>query len=153
VVHVGEEEPPTVGLTLARIPPPERLVIHSGETPSWNYVSGVLSLILHGGAEFTILFGTGTGPEPPAALPRELRLTRSYPNPFNSIVMFEIESPAAMVRDLVWFDLLGRVALLKSVTLSPGTQRIFLSAHGLASGTYYARLSGGSRPLRVVLIR
>ncbi|MCX6600144.1 MAG: hypothetical protein NT025_01095 [bacterium] len=152
-VMYGEGEPPDVGLALVNVPQPERLSYHYGAMPSWNYATGVLNLTLHGDAGFTVIFQTGDAPERVPAIPTKLRIVRAYPNPFNSVVMFEIESPAAMVRDLVWFDLLGRVALLKSVTLSPGTQRIFLSADGLASGTYYARLSGGSRPLRVVLIR
>ena len=153
VVRVGDEEPPTVGLTLAWIPPPSNLVIRSGEPPSWNYLSGVLSLMLHGGAEFTILFGTGTDPEPPASLPAELRLTRAYPIPFNSVVTFEIESPAALREEIVLFDVLGRVTLRQSVTLTSGLQRIPLIADDLASGTYYARLSRSAHPMRIVLIR
>jgi hypothetical protein len=153
VVHVGEEEPQTVGLTLARIAPPERFVIRSGETPSWNYLSGVLSLTLHGGAEFTIIFQTGDAPERVPAVPSKLRIVRAYPIPFNSTVVLEIESPTAIVRDLVLFDLLGRAALSKPIALSPGIQRISLSAGGLTSGVYYARLRGVPGVQRLVLIR
>jgi hypothetical protein len=78
---------------------------------------------------------------------------RAYPNPFNSTVVLEIESPTAIVRDLLLFDLLGRAALSKPIALSPGTQRISLSAGGLTSGVYYARLRGVPGVQRLVLIR
>jgi len=147
VVHVGEEEPPTVGLTLVSVPEPTRLTTHWGVPPSWNYLSGVLNLTLHGDAEFTIMFRSVP------TVPTQLRIVRAYPNPFNTTVILEIQSPATARDDIVLFDLLGRVALTKSVTLTSGTQHVPLSAQGLASGAYYARLSHSSRPLRLILIR
>ena len=96
---------------------------------------------------------TGDAPERAPAVPTELRIVRAYPNPFNSTVVLEIESPAAMVRDLALFDLLGRAALSKAIALLPGTQRISLSAGGLTSGVYYARLRGVPGVQRLVLIR
>jgi len=153
IVQYGEGEPPDAGLALVDVPQPERLSYHYGAMPSWNYAAGVLYLSLHGDAGFTIIFGTGDTPDRPHSVPRELRIARAYPIPFNSTVVLEIESPTAMVRDLVLFDLLGRAALSKPIALSPGTQRISLSAGGLTSGVYYARLRGVPGVQRLVLIR
>jgi hypothetical protein len=153
IVLFGDTVPSTVGLTLTSVPEPVRLSYHFGELPSWSYAAGVLNLTLRGDAGFTVVFPGGNAPDRPWTLPHELRIVRAYPNPFNSTVLLEIESPAAVRDEIVLYDLLGRVAFSRPVTLSAGCQRIPLVADGLASGTYYARLARGSRPLRLVLIR
>jgi hypothetical protein len=154
-VRIVQAQPRAVGLDFGFVPEPQQLVVRSGAVPIWHYdqQTGTLSMIIEGGAEFTILFTTGVGSESLTGLPTKLRLTRAYPNPFNSTVVLEVESPAATVRDLVLFDVLGRAALTKSIALSPGLQAVPLSAGQLTSGVYYARLRGASGVQRLVLVR
>jgi hypothetical protein len=154
-VHMVQEQPEAIGLTLGFLPEPQELIIRSGDVPNWHYdpQTGSLNVIIMGDAEFTIIFQADDATERAPMIPAKLQIVRAYPNPFNSTVVLEIESPAAMVRDLVLFDLLGRVALSKSVVLSPGTQRVSLSAGALTSGTYLARLRGVTGAQRLVLVR
>jgi hypothetical protein len=124
------------------------------EVPSLlQYNHDTLSAYIHGAADCILLFADDTsGPGHP--VPARYALVSAYPNPFNSEISFEIESSGSAFRQLRFYDLLGRIALTKSVQLSPGTQRVNVSATGLASGIYFASLSGSSNaPIKIVLIR
>lgn len=80
--------------------------------------------------------------EPLPALPQQLTLHGAYPNPFNPTTTLRFTLPEAAQVHLAVFDLLGR----RVVTQGPrpaaaGTGVWHLDASGLASGSYFYRLT------------
>jgi hypothetical protein len=78
-------------------------------------------------------------------IPARTSLFQNYPNPFNgtTTIVYEI-SEYTSVR-LVVYDLLGReVRTVVRGEQEPGQYSLRISADGLASGVYFARLSAGA---------
>ncbi|MBD3221296.1 hypothetical protein GF314_08625 [bacterium] len=104
-----------------------------------------------GGLETVEVFeGSVTAPAPVATL----ALTAA-PNPFNPRTVLRLRSPGGMAR-LALYDVVGReVRVLREGVLPAGEVRVPVSADGLASGVYLARLELGGRSgtTRLVLVR
>ncbi|MEW6509855.1 MAG: glycoside hydrolase family 3 C-terminal domain-containing protein [Bacteroidota bacterium] len=87
-------------------------------------------------------------------LPSSFALRGNYPNPFNLTTTIGIDVPRGGAVSLRIYDLLGReVAVLLEGPTAPGGYRIVWNASGLASGTYFCRLSaeGFSETKRLLL--
>ncbi|MGA9115414.1 MAG: TIM-barrel domain-containing protein [Bacteroidota bacterium] len=121
-----------------------RLFIHTpGSTDS------AASLVVRAFQLGGLSVGTGAVLLPP-------RLSRSYPNPFNAAVSFELRIPARERVGLFVYDLLGRrVATLLDEVLPPGTLTVRWDAGNLPSGVYFCRLEAGTwrETGKVLLVR
>lgn len=74
--------------------------------------------------------------------PFEYRLAQNYPNPFNPVTTIEYTVPAGGPVTLEIYDLLGRrVATLVNEEKAPGNYHTVFDARGVASGTYFYRLT------------
>jgi hypothetical protein len=113
-----------------------------------------LSLNLTRGGHYKVTFETDDVPTHSAAVPNGIHLRTAYPNPFNSQITLEIESSLSGMRTLQLFDITGRLAKTIAVNLQPGTQRLTVSSEDIASGVYFASLTGlSAQPLKIVLIK
>lgn len=153
-VTIGDTPIETTTLILDGVRLPSDVYVLSGEPIiSYEYDWELLRLIFHLAAsgEFFIDFRGSAEPHP--EIPLELKIAGAYPNPFNSTVVFEIQSPKAVQQTITLYNILGREVLSKDVNLTIGSQRVLLNAEGLTSGTYYARLNSISDVQKIVLIR
>jgi len=76
--------------------------------------------------------------------PREYTLRQNYPNPFNPSTTIEFALPHATSVTLRIYNVLGEeVETLVADNYPAGTHGITWNAHGLPSGVYFIRLSGG----------
>ncbi len=103
--------------------------------------------------------GTSTDVQPGGdAMPAVFALRQNFPNPFNPVTTLEYSvggRTASRVR-LVVSDVLGReVATLVDGAQMPGSYRVAFDGSGLASGTYFARYSGGGTVMtrKLLLVR
>ena len=84
--------------------------------------------------------------ETPSAAPLAFRLSAAYPNPFAATSTLRYTLPTADDVRLEVFDTLGRrVAVLVDGPQAAGEHAVTLRGAGLGSGTYFVRLSAGSR--------
>lgn len=91
-----------------------------------------------------------------SAVPADLYLAGSYPNPFNNHSQIRFGIPEAGHVDLTVFDLNGRtVATIASGQMREGHHSLTFDAEGLASGTYLIQLRTASerRISKAVLLR
>lgn len=105
-------------------------------------------------AQGTFRIGDAADVETPAA-PVTFELS-SHPNPFHGSTSFRYALPAAAEVDLAVFDVHGRrVAQLVDESRAAGFHEISWKAEGLASGTYFARLSTGAvtKSQRLLLVK
>lgn len=80
-----------------------------------------------------------------AALPRDVHLHPSYPNPFNPSTIIRYDVPAATHVELSFHDVLGRrLGLLVDGPVAAGQHRVQLDGSGLASGLYFYTLRAGA---------
>jgi endoglucanase len=80
------------------------------------------------------------------ALPLKFELHQNFPNPFNGSTLIDYELPVGAEVEIVLFDGLGkRIRTLVRGYHGAGTFRLGVDAAGLSSGTYYYRLTAGSR--------
>lgn len=89
-------------------------------------------------------------------LPREFRLSRIYPNPFNPIATLDFELPKLSPVSLRVFNLLGEeVSRLDAGTLQAGKHTLQWDGSSAASGLYIFRLEtpGGSRTAKALLLK
>jgi hypothetical protein len=93
--------------------------------------------------------GISSAVDPPRR-PYAFGLGQNFPNPFNPETVIEYTvgewDPAVESREvrLVVYDLLGReVMTLVNEARRPGTYRVRLDGRGLASGTYFYRMTAG----------
>lgn len=94
--------------------------------------------------------------EQPAEAPHGFHLAPPKPNPFNPTteIQFSLDFPTDLTLGV--FDLQGRlVRSLASGNYANGTHRVVFDGSGLASGTYYARLTvqGNSQMQRLTLLK
>ena len=86
-------------------------------------------------------------------MPVEFTLDQNYPNPFNPTTTIRYWLPLAGPVSLRVYDSLGReVATLLSAVQSPGEHLVEFDASSLASGVYFARLTGGTRTKTIKLV-
>ena len=153
-VTIGDTPIETTTLILNGVHEPYDVWLISGHgLISYEYETNLrrLTVRLTSSCEFVLDFRDAVESQP--AIPLDLRISKAYPNPFNSTVVFEIESPQALSTEIIFFDVLGRRVLEKSVPLTPGVQRVFVPANELSSGSYYVRMADNPRTHRIVLIR
>jgi hypothetical protein len=153
VMNINDSPLETTTLILDSIAAPDTILRVSGVDVMTTFEDGRLTVRAGGSSEFIIYFRDLPAAETPIAIPAKLRIVGAYPNPFNSTVALEIESPRAIGTEVLFYDILGRRVLTKPVALNIGTQRILVPADGLTSGSYYVRLQGDQHTQRVVLIR
>ncbi len=83
--------------------------------------------------------------EPSISLPTTTMLYPNYPNPFNPTTVVSGQWPVTSVVRLVVYDILGReVAVLANGMYPAGRYSFTFDAKGIASGTYFYRLTAGS---------
>jgi type IX secretion system substrate protein/cortical protein marker for cell polarity/beta-propeller uncharacterized protein DUF5122 len=77
-------------------------------------------------------------------VPSHFSLMQNYPNPFNPATNIKFSVPdAAGNVSLVVYNLLGNeVKTLVNSSLNPGTYEVNFSPEGIASGTYFYKLTG-----------
>jgi hypothetical protein len=142
-----------VTVRLCGVPEVTGVTTSDGHDARFAYGHDTLTVFIHGANDYVVRFDLAA-PDVQAPVPQRLRLVSAYPNPFNGAISLEIESPAATSRELVIYDLMGRIALTKLVSLSVGSQRVTVTADGLPSGIYFATLRGSSAaPLKIVLLK
>jgi hypothetical protein len=89
-------------------------------------------------------------------LPTEFRLHQNYPNPFNPTTIMKYDLPVDGHVTLKVYDVLGRQVLtLVDGLKEAGYHQSVFDARGIASGTYFYRLSVGgfTAVKKVVLLR
>jgi len=80
-----------------------------------------------------------------AVAPSSFQLSQNYPNPFNPTTVVSGQWTVDSSVRLVVYDVLGReVALLADGRYPAGRYSFTFDARGLASGTYFCRLTAGS---------
>ncbi|NUO18867.1 T9SS type A sorting domain-containing protein [bacterium] len=67
---------------------------------------------------------------------------RAFPNPFNALTTLEIEVARAGEYEVVLYDVTGRIAANVFRGRIEHSQRLSVDAAGLASGVYFAQLTG-----------
>ncbi len=78
------------------------------------------------------------------ALPHQVTLLQSYPNPFNPVVTIQYELPSAMSVSLRVYNLLGQeVATLVDGVESAGVHSTVWNAGTTPSGVYFYKLAAG----------
>lgn len=95
-----------------------------------------------------------SGPED-SEVPEEVTIAGVYPNPFNGETVLRIRSARAAIVTITIVDVLGREHQRMDVMWSvPGERNVRVDAGGLASGVYYAVVSGmTSVSVPLVLVR
>ena len=91
-----------------------------------------------------------------SVMPRDVRLSNSYPNPFNPVTTISFFLPAKEFITLTIFNSRGQnIDVLYSGVLGEGSHSYVWNAKDRASGIYMARLTGGSfnKTIRMVLLR
>jgi hypothetical protein len=82
-------------------------------------------------------------------IPQDFSLGQNYPNPFNPSTKIKFQIPAGSISrtdivSLIIYDILGKqIKTLVNQPLSPGTYEVDFEESGIASGTYYYRLTAG----------
>jgi hypothetical protein len=98
---------------------------------------------------------TGVAAEPMNA-PMEFALYQNYPNPFNPTTNLKFDIAHGNSVTLKIFDLLGREVLMPvNQYLDPGSYRVTVNLGGMASGTYFYRLTAGDfvSTKKMILVR
>ncbi|MCB2211904.1 T9SS type A sorting domain-containing protein [bacterium] len=95
--------------------------------------------------------------EPAATLPQTTVLYPNHPNPFNPTTQLTFALPRPGHTSLVVYDATGReVVRLVDGALSAGTHRAMFDGTGLASGVYFATLTGPNQQVqtqKLVLVK
>lgn len=100
--------------------------------------------------------GNPTGATATPAIPDAYQFDQNHPNPFNPSTVLRFALPDRADVELIVFDVTGRqVARLLGESRPAGFHEIRWDASGLASGTYFVRLSTPSftRTQRVMLVK
>jgi hypothetical protein len=87
---------------------------------------------------------------------QEFRLLGNYPNPFNPTTMIQFSVPEQQALTLNVYDANGRlVQTLASGTYSAGTHEVSFDGANLATGIYFARMTGNAQTdlLKLMLIK
>jgi hypothetical protein len=142
-----------VQIILEGTPEPQDIRQVSGDPIGYEYTNNRSIITFHGTVAVDIVFPRDAVNAPIPLVPTTTRLVNAYPNPFNATASLEIESSRAQSRELVVYDILGRIAMRLSIRLVPGLQRVALNADGLGSGTYFASLNNSGQILRLSLIK
>jgi hypothetical protein len=93
---------------------------------------------------------------PGEEIPSRYLLSQNYPNPFNPATTLQFAVPQAERVTVTVYDMLGReVAVLVNDVVAPGRYTVTWNAEGLASGTYFCRMTAGSyvETKRMLLLR
>ena len=139
---------PSLGTRLAVLPPTAMSWTddaHSGWPATYYRVSIVDDL----GNESVPILAThisavqGLDQTPGAGL---VELKGAVPNPFNPTTFINFSLPSTMMVDVEVYDISGRkVADLLHKNLEAGPHKVPFAPQGLASGTYFARVSAGGQ--------
>ncbi|MBM2809240.1 MAG: hypothetical protein HW422_2326 [Cutibacterium acnes] len=102
------------------------------------------------------IVGGPTAVNPADILPRVYAFEKNYPNPFNPSTIFRFALPEQTHVDLAVYNLNGQlVTRLVNEARLPGVHEVWWDARGLASGTYFIRLSTAAftRTQKVMLLK
>ena len=94
--------------------------------------------------------------KPIQEVPREFRLQQNYPNPFNPSTTVEYDVSVRAHITLEVYNALGQeVATLVDEERAPGTYTAVRDAKGVASGSYWSRLTadGASMVQKMILVK
>jgi photosystem II stability/assembly factor-like uncharacterized protein len=107
-------------------------------------------------AQGAFVVGDATGVEITPSVPQSFAFPQAYPNPFRSATTFHFALPERADVNVSVYDVGGRlVTRLVNEPYAPGTYDVSWDPRGLASGTYFVRLSAGSftKTQRVLLLK
>ncbi len=89
-------------------------------------------------------------------VPSNFKVSRNYPEPFNASTSIPFYLPVDSDVKMTVYDILGNLVFESGYSgLNPGKHRLSFSGVGLASGTYFAKLSSGKsiQVLRIHLVK
>jgi len=115
--------------------------------------------IIRPGESFNLSMTTVVHENPPKeAVPEQIGILELYPNPFNAstTIRYRVEGEHFRRVQIVVYDLLGREVLQLLDEVRPaGMGYVRFDGSGLASGTYYCRISleGARATQRMLLVR
>jgi plastocyanin len=96
-------------------------------------------------ASFTASAATSVANDQNAFQPNLFRLEQNYPNPFNPSTVIGYQLPVTGLVTMKVYNILGKeVATLVNETKEAGSYAVHFDASGLASGTYFYKLSTGT---------
>ena len=89
---------------------------------------------------------TRVGIEPVSSeLPRDLKLSQNFPNPFNPVTTIKFDLPASAYTKLKIIDGSGReISTLVNENLNTGSYQVKWDGSNYSSGAYFIRLESGS---------
>jgi len=91
---------------------------------------------------------------PAPVIASQYRLLGTYPNPFNASTTLEIESPRNSTKQILFYDIQGRLVKQQTVSLSPGLNNIQFDSQGLSTGIYFAQIENESvHPVKLMLLK
>ncbi len=131
--------------TIARVDGgPAHYQIHDDET----------EITLSENGDFVVIFEpVGIG-QRPVATADDYRFVSAYPNPFNASTTLQIESPRNSSKQVLFFDIQGRIVKKLVAQLQPGINQITFNGKGLSSGLYFSVLEDETtRPLKLMLLK
>ena len=109
---------------------------------STGYVAGnggFIMVTITGGGSFVGLNPVGN------EIPKDFSLSQNYPNPFNPSTNIIFDIPKDSDVKIAVFDMLGReVQVLANEFKQAGSYEVNFDASGMASGTYFYKLTAGS---------
>jgi hypothetical protein len=141
-------------VVLQHIPRPTGIHYIADDNPVWSYHDSSMVISFTAMSLFVVQFEIGPAEPPPPVVPVMLQIAGVYPNPFNSNINLNIESPRAGTAQIMIYDVLGRLADSKSVPVQPGIQRIVYCADNLSTGTYFLQLNNSpTAPVKITLIK
>ncbi|MBU0691899.1 T9SS type A sorting domain-containing protein [bacterium] len=113
-----------------------------------------LVITLAENGEYVIVFEPTFAREPPRSIAVQYRLLNSYPNPFNASTTLQIESPRSASKQILFYDIQGRIVKKLNVQLSPGVNQLPFEGEGLSTGIYFAVMEGETlTPLKLMLLK
>ncbi len=143
-----------VQILLTGVPAVRSVKGPDGAALPFNYHADTLSLSLRHSGNHTVYFGPQGADDRHAGKPTKWRLISAYPNPFNSQIALELESPLAVKQEIRLYDITGRIAKTLTASLSPGVQRVMISGEGLSSGIYFVAFPNSEQaPVKIVLLK
>lgn len=149
-------------------------VLHLGSSGSWESFTLSMHSVIFEDSTFKMWYGArddyyqafqigyATSPlgptdvEPIKELPQEFRLQQNYPNPFNPSTTLVYDVPSRSRITLKVYNALGQeVATLVDEERMAGTYSVVWDAQGVASGTYWTRMTADGKSVvqKMILLK
>lgn len=141
-------------ISLEDIPRVLEVYRSDGHAVQFTSLGNETSITLAESGEFIVVFEPTYADEPNHRIANTFRLTKSYPNPFNASTTLQIESPRPVSKEIVIYDIQGRVVKTINTQLTPGVNQLRFDGSRLSSGIYFAAFEGElMTPLKLMLLK